>query len=167
MKTKNRSLKLKIRLRNKMKMEKIEELREGQTKIKNRRDLRQSTDCKINQNWKKLKSSMNQSKLRNLHRRIKTKSIIKINQRTKINQNIKVKRRQSSAIIARKNKKLNLMSQNKKIMRNKSANKRKEIKRKTLRSKKKTLKRKIKISRNRIKKSPRSKAVSLVIVSVS
>jgi len=78
-----------------------------------------------------------------------------------------VKKRENSAIIARKNKKLNLMSQNKKIMRNKSGIKRKEIKRKTLKSKKRTLKRKIKISRNRIKKSQRSKVVSLVIVSVS
>jgi len=85
MKTKNRNLKLKIRLRNKMKMAKIEELREGQTKIKNKRDLRQPTDCKINQNWKNLKLSMNQSKLRNMHRRIKTKNKIKINQRTKNN----------------------------------------------------------------------------------
>jgi len=164
-----------------MKMVKIEELKEGQTKIKNRRDLRQSTDCKINQNLKNLKLSMNQSKLRNMHRRIKTKKKIKINKRTKNNQNIINKailqlfKKKNllivsafrSLMIARKNKKLNLMSQNKKIMRNKSGIKRKEIKRKTLKSKKKTLKRKTKILRNRIKKSQRSKVVSLVIVSVS
>jgi len=95
-----------------MKMVKIEELKEGQTKIKNRRDLRQSTDCKINQNLKNLKMSMNQSKLRNMHRRINTKNKIKINRRTKNNQNKKVKKRENSAIIARKNKKLNLMNQN-------------------------------------------------------
>jgi hypothetical protein len=165
MTSKNRNLKLKIRLRNKMRMEKIEELREG--KIKNKRDLRQSTDCKINLNWKIWKLSMNPSKLKNMHRKIKTKSIIKINQKTKINQNKKVKRRENSAIIVREDKNLNPMRKNKKIMRNKSAIKREEIKRKTLRNKKKILKRKIKILKNRLKKSPRSKVVSLVIASVS
>ena len=75
------------------------------------------------------------------------------------------KRKNITAIIVKKSKILNSMSQNKR-MKNKSVIKRKASKRKILRSKKRILKRKTKILRNKIKKNSRSKVVSLVIASV-
>jgi hypothetical protein len=75
------------------------------------------------------------------------------------------KRKNITAIKVKKSKMLNLMSQNIR-MRNKSATKRKANKGKILRSKKRILRRKTKILRNKIKKSSRSKVVSLVIAGV-
>jgi hypothetical protein len=83
--TKNKNLKLKIRIKNQMKMKKIKKMKEEETKMKNqsinRKDLRQPIAFKVNQNLNNLKLNKNPSNHKNLHKRIKTRSKIKINQK--------------------------------------------------------------------------------------
>lgn len=164
MRSKNKSLKWKIKKQ--MKMKRIKNRREEETEMKNlsinRRDLRQSIDLKLKQNLNKLKLNQKPNNRKNLFKRIKNKSKNKSKIKNNQNRNLK-KRKNIIAIKVKKSKILNLMSQNKR-MRNKNVITRKWSKRKTSKNKKRILRRKTKILRNKIKKNTKNKC--LVIASV-